>query len=154
MPFRDTLATLRDELAAARSTRLQEAQEADTESEQTRSELLELVDCFGDFVGAAQLLEDMNAILLAGGGNLKVIFMYWEKDDELVETVVRLDEEYDESSAGAVLTLSWKEDGERAIEVEVGDFVDYVMVNGVEIPPKREDLEKALLKAFREELEI
>ena len=162
MAFRDTLTNLRDELAAARAQRLQETQEVDTGSEQTRSELLELVDCFGDFLGAAQLLEDMNSILLAGSGNLKILFIYWEEEDdwedeedELEETtftVVRLSEEYDEDSEGAVLTLSWEEGGERAIEIEVGDRVSYLMVNGVEIPPKREDLEKAIVEAFQMEL--
>ena len=158
MAFRDTLTNLRDELAAARAQRIQETQELDTESEQTRSELLELVDCFGGFLGAAQLLEDMNAILLAGSGNLKILFTYSEEEDDEQEettfTVVRLNEEYDEDCEGAVLTLSWEEDGERAIEIEVGDAVDYLMVNGVEIPPIREDLEKALIETFQKELEL
>ena len=87
MAFRDTLTNLRDELAAARAQRLQETREADTEAEQTRSETLEIVDCFGGFLGAAQLLEDMNAILMAGSGNLKILFTYLEEEeDELEET--------------------------------------------------------------------
>ena len=52
--------------------------------------------------------------------------------------------------------VSWDEDGEREIAVEVVIAEDGVslQVNGIDIRQTREALEAGLLEAFRDELEL
>lgn len=155
MAFRDTLATLRDELAAARSTRLQEAREADAQLEQSRAALRQLAAR----LEITPLLEEMNAILLNGNGSLET-FVSWEADDaddDLDDpgfNLVSLEPDGGEVPEGICISLSWEEDGECAIDVELADADPSLMVNGVAIRPEREALEQALIVAFREELEL
>lgn len=156
MAFRDTLITLRDELAAARAQRLQEAAAEAAELEAVRGKLLERAEA----LGIAPLLAELNAVLLNGRG---VIRRYDSWDEEPEDSggdpgfnLVSLDGEEDELEE-ICLTLSWEEDGDRAIEVELGleeedDF--YLMVNGVGIRQEAAALEQALVEAFREELEL
>ena len=157
MTFRDTLTTLRDELAAPRARRLQEAAAEDAELEAIRAKLRELAES----LQITQLLAEVNAVLLAGQGSIDR-FNSWETaaDDDPDEpgfNLLSLNGDEEEELEEICLTLSWEEDGERAIEVELGMEEEdsfYLMVNGVAIRPEREALEQALIVAFREELEL
>ena len=158
MAWRDTLTNLRDELAEARAQRLREAQEEDAEAEKLRASLRELAAS----LEIAQLLADVNAILLQGNGALETFVSWEEGDDEAEEpgfNLVSLNDADDEADdvEEICLTLSWEEDGERAIEIELGieeEDTAYLMVNGVPIRQEREALERAVVAAFREELEL
>ena len=157
MAFRDTLTNLRDELAAARTRRLQEAAAEDAELEALRAKLRELAES----LQITQLLAEVNAVLLAGQGSIDR-FNSWDEEtdadvDEPGFNLLSLNGDEEEEPEEICLTLSWEEDGERAIEVELGleeEDSFYLMVNGVAIRPEREALEQALIVAFREELEL
>ena len=157
MAFRDTLTNLRDELAAARAQRLQEAAAEDAELEAARENLRALAES----LQIAQLLEELNAILLGGQGVIHR-FNSWDEeaadaDDESGFNLVSLDAEEEDDLEEICVTLSWEEDGERAIEVELGveeEDTFYLMVNGVSIRQEPAALERALVEAFREELEL
>ena len=157
MAFRDTLTNLRDELAAARAQRLQEAAAEDAELEAARENLRALAES----LQIAQLLEELNAILLEGRGVIHR-FNSWDEetadaDDESGFNLVSLDAEEEDDLEEICVTLSWEEDGERAIEVELGveeEDTFYLMVNGVSIRQEPAALERALVEAFREELEL
>jgi hypothetical protein len=64
----------------------------------------------------------------------------------------------DDVESGDVITtvLSWDEGEEMEIVVDLGlsDDGTYLQINGVEIRPERAALERALIEAFREELEL
>ena len=157
MAFRDTLTNLRDELAAARAQRLQEAAAEDAELEAARENLRALAES----LQVAQLLEELNAILLDGRG---VIHRFNSWDEEAADTdeesgfnLVSFDAEEEDDLEEICVTLSWEEDGERSIEVELGveeEDTFYLMVNGVAIRQERAALERSLIEAFREELEL
>jgi len=157
MAFRDTLTNLRDELAAARAQRLQEAAAEDAELEAARENLRALAES----LQIAPLLEELNAILLEGRGVIHR-FNSWDEetadaDDESGFNLVSLDAEEEDDLEEICVTLSWEEDGERAIEVELGveeEDTFYLMVNGVSIRQEPAALERALVEAFREELEL
>ena len=76
-------------------------------------------------------------------------------DDELGRDDLEADVEDDDEEAITNI-LSWDEDGDREIAVEI--ILDEegvsLQVNGVEIRPEREALEQALVEAFRDELEL
>lgn len=157
MAFRDTLTNLRDELAAARAQRLQEAAAEDAELEAARENLRALAES----LQIAQLLEELNAILLDGRGVIHR-FNSWEEeaadaDEESGFNLVSFDAEEEDDLEEICVTLSWEEDGERSIEVELGveeEDTFYLMVNGVAIRQERAALERSLVEAFREELEL
>ena len=159
MAFRDTLTNLRDELAAARAQRLQEAAAEDAELEAVREKLRDLAES----LRIAPLLEELNAVLLSGQGVIHRLTS-WEEETEEEDAaaepgfnLVSLDGEDEDDLEEICLTLSWEEDGERAIEVELGleeEDSFYLMVNGVAIRPERAALEQYLVEAFREELEL
>ena len=157
MAFRDTLTNLRDELAAARAQRLQEAAAEDAELEAARENLRALAES----LQIAQLLEELNAILLDGRGVIHR-FNSWDEetadaDEESGFNLVSFDAEEEDDLEEICVTLSWEEDGERSIEVELGveeEDTFYLMVNGVAIRQERESLERSLVEAFREELEL
>lgn len=157
MAFRDTLTNLRDELAAARAQRLQEAAAEDAELEAARENLRALAES----LQIGPLLEELNAILLEGRGVIHR-FNSWDEetadaDDESGFNLVSLDADEEDDLEEICVTLSWEEDGERAIEVELGveeEDTFYLMVNGVSIRQEPAALERALVEAFREELEL
>ena len=105
-----------------------------------------------DELGISALLEDMNAVLLDGAGQVETI-VSWEEDEE--EIVIEGEEDDEEGDAIAAI-LSWDEGGEREIAIDVGisENGNYLKVNEVYIRPERDALEAALLQAFRDELEI
>ena len=156
MTWRDTLLDLRDELAETRAQRLRQTQEENTEAERVRGVLNQLVDS----LQIPQLLTELNEILLEGKGNLET-FISWEEEDEDDEpekgfNLVSLNEEQEELDE-IYMSLTWEENDERTIEVEVGNSEDeglYLMVNGVSIRHEQAALEQALVVAFREELDL
>ncbi len=155
MAWRDTLTNLRDELAEARLRRLRQVQEEDARIEQSRVELRKQATS----LGIAQLLTDVNTILLAEGGTLETFVSWEEASDEYQDLGLNLlnqDDDGDDEAEEICFALSWEEDGERTIEIELGlaEDASYLMVNGVETRPERTALERAVVEAFREELEL
>ncbi len=155
MAWRDTLTNLRDELAEARLRRLRQVQEEDARIEQSRVELRKQATS----LGIAQLLTDVNTILLAEGGTLETFVSWEEASDEYQDLGLNLlnqDDDGDDEGEEICFALSWEEDGERTIEIELGlaEDASYLMVNGVETRPERAALERAVVEAFREELEL
>ena len=159
MAWRDTLTDLRNELADTRAQRLRQSKAEDAEAERARGVLSQLVDS----LQIPQLLTELNEILLEGKGNLET-FISWEEEDGEDEgnepekgfNLVSLNEEQEELDE-IYMSLTWEENDERTIEVEVGNSEDeglYLMVNGVSIRHEQAALEQALVVAFREELDL
>ena len=158
MAWRDALRELTEELADVRAQRQERAAAEDAELAKARDELTGLAQN----LDVAALLTEINATLLEGKGQIEAI-LSWEAggdddqdDDDLElfgpETYADPDEEEDVASS----VLTWDEDGDREIAVEVimSDDGISLQVNGVEVRPEREALEAALVEAFRDELEL
>ena len=149
MAWRDTLGRLREELADVRAERQRQAAAEYAEIQQQREELSSLATS----LGLNQLLNEMNATLLNGAGDIETI-VSWdapaEDDDDDVE-----DQEEEEADLIATI-LTWDEAGEREIAVDLGLGEDgtYLQVNGVDIRLEAGALEQALVEAFRDELEL
>lgn len=157
MAWRDTLQSLRQELADVRSTRRQRVAEEDAELDRERQELTEMART----LGISELLTEMNATLLDGSGKLETVVAWADDtpDNEIVPAVVALggSDQDDEEEADVISTfLSWEEGDELEIVVDLGlsDEGTYLQINGIEIRLEREALEKGLLDAFRDELDL
>ena len=157
MTWRDTLLDLKQELAEVRSVRKQRVAEEDAELARERQELIELART----LGISELLSEMNAALLDGGGEIETIVAWDDQDqaDELEPAFVALGgTDVDDAEGNDVITtlLSWDESGDLEIVVDLGlsDEGTYLQINGIEIRPEREALEKGLVEAFRDELEL
>ncbi len=153
MAWRDTLRGLRDELAEIRAQRRRERQADEEEQQAQRLELARI----GESLGLTSLLQEMNSVLLDGQGQVENISSWEEeKEEDPDESLLMLDnlEELEESDyINAILT--WEEDGEREIVVDLG-FGEQgmsLLVNGVDIRLEQEALERALVEAFRQQLE-
>ncbi len=155
MAWQDTLNGLRDELAEVRAERQRQAQAAEAERQRQREELGKLAET----LGVAQLLNEMNSVLLRGQGKVEMLSS-WENGEEFedVEDPSALLEDLGgEEEADVISTvLIWEEDGEREIAVDLGfaDQGSFLQVNEVDIRPEQQALEQALVEAFREELEL
>ena len=157
MAWRDTLVALRDELAEVRAQRRQRAAAEEAQSQQDRQELSRLASA----LRITEILSEMNAALLEGQGDVETA-LSWESPQEDQDggdgdELGMADEVNDEDEGDVLATvLTWEEDGEREIAVEVllasGEIS--VQVNGVEIRPEQDALEQALVEAFRDELEL
>ena len=154
MAWRDTLRGLRDELAEIRAQRQRERQADEEEQQAQRLELGRI----GESLGLTGLLQEMNSVLLNGQGEVENISSWEEENEEDPdESLLMLDnlEELEESDyINAILT--WEEDGEREIVVDLG-FGEQgmsLLVNGVDIRLEQEALERALVEAFRQQLEL
>ena len=154
MAWRDTLRGLRDELAEIRAQRQRERQADEEEQQAQRLELGRI----GESLGLTGLLQEMNSVLLNGQGEVENISSWEEETEEDPdESLLMLDnlEELEESDyINAILT--WEEDGEREIVVDLG-FGEQgmsLLVNGVDIRLEQEALERALVEAFRQQLEL
>ena len=154
MAWRDTLRGLRDELAEIRAQRQRERQADEEEQQAQRLELGRI----GESLGLTGLLQEMNSVLLNGQGEVANISSWEEETEEDPdESLLMLDnlEELEESDyINAILT--WEEDGEREIVVDLG-FGEQgmsLLVNGVDIRLEQEALEQALVEAFRMQLEL
>ena len=155
MSWRDNLLRLKEELADVRARRRQRLEEEEAELAQERDELTHR----GQSLGIVELLTEMNATLLDGGGEVETI-VGWDiggPGDTLQPSIVDLDASDDEEPGDVITTvLSWDEGEEMEIVVDLGisDDGTYLQINGVEIRPERAALERALIEAFREELEL
>ncbi len=154
MAWRDTLRGLRDELAEIRAQRQRERQADEEEQQAQRLELARI----GESLGLTGLLQEMNSVLINGQGEVENISSWEEENEEEPDdSLLMLDnlEELEESDyINAILT--WEEDGEREIVVDLG-FGEQgmsLLVNGVDIRLEQEALERALVEAFRQQREL
>ena len=153
MVWQDMLILLRDELAGLRAERQRGAAEEASEKLRDRQELAALAGS----LGIAGMLSDMNATLLNGRGDVETI-VSWETDDDLDEEEEgpeSRDTEDDEEGDAVTNLLSWEEDGDREIAVDLiwDGEATFLQVNGIEIRQERGAVEQALVEAFRDELE-
>ena len=156
MAWRDNLVELREQLAAARAERMKLANEENAERDQVRKQLTDLVSS----LQVSSLLQEMNSVMLEGKGKIET-YLSWE--DAEVEEGPESDVSFfnsldskEEDLEVISLVLTWEEDGEREVDVDVGDSDDglYIQVAGVEIRQEQPALEAALAEAFRAELEL
>jgi len=154
MVWRDTLRELRDELAEIRAQRQREMQAEEKAQQAQRLELTRIAES----LGLTGLLQEMNSVLLNGQGEVENISSWEEEEeedpDESSLVPGNLEELEDSDYVNAILT--WEEDGEREIVLDLG-FGEQgmsLLVNGVDIRLEQEALEKALVEAFRQQLEV
>ncbi len=154
MAWRDTLRGLRDELAEIRAQRRREMQADEEEQRVQRLELGRIAES----LGLTGLLQEMNSVLINGQGEVENISSWEEETEEDPdESLLMLDnlEEPEESDyINAILT--WEENGEREIVLDLGfgEKGMSLLVNGVDIRLEQEALERALVEAFRQQLEL
>ena len=146
MPWRDSLLQLKDELTSARATRLERLEAFDRQVAAERAELL----ARHESLGISVLLAEMNEVLLDGKGEVETT-VEWEtgEDEELLEL--------EDDAADVISTvLSWDEGEELEVMVDLVMLDEglSLMVNGIQIRQDRDALERALLSAFREQLEL
>ena len=155
MPWRDTLQSLQSELAQVRDERLSLAREEAATRQDQRDQITNLASS----LRIAELVGDMNAVLLQGKGTIET-YSSWDppsEESDQTSDLLGLDDDGDEDDADYISSiLSWEEDGEREIAVDLGISEEgvYLQVNELEIRPEQEALEQALLAAFREELQV
>jgi len=154
MAWRDTLQGLRDELAEIRAQHQRERQADEAEQQAQRLELARIAES----LGLSDLLQEMNSVLLNGQGQVENISS-WEEEkeedlDELLPMLDNLEELEDSDYINAILT--WEEGGEREIVLDLGfgERGMSLLVNGVDIRLEQEALERALVEAFRQQLEL
>jgi len=154
MAWRDTLRGLRDELAEIRAQRQRDRQADEAEQQAQRLEMARVADS----LGLSSLLQEMNSVLLNGQGEVEYISS-WEEEmeedpDESLLQLDALEELENEDYINVILT--WEEDGEREIVLDLGfgEPEMPLLVNGVDIRLEQEALEQALLEAFRMQLEL
>ena len=146
MPWRDSLEKLKTELTQARATRMQRLEEYDQEVAAEREELLSRQES----LEITALLTEMNNILLDGQGEVETT-VEWETGEE-EEALI-----YDDEAADVITTaLTWDEGEELEVVVELAmlDQGVSLMVNGVQIRQDRNALERSLIDAFREQLQL
>ena len=145
MPWRDSLAQIKAEMTEARATRMARMEAYDREVAAEREQLLALQQS----LEIAALIADMNDVLLDGQGQAETV-VEWETEDD--------DQAFDDDDAADVITtaLTWDEGEELEITVELVMLDEGValMVNGIQIRHDRGALERALLDAFREQLQL
>ncbi len=156
MAWQDTLQSLQTELAEVRAERLRQAKIEEGERQSERQRLVDLATS----LEINQLIEDMNQVLLRREGSVEV-YSSWDppedKPGDDLEILRLADDEDDEDDADYIsAVLTWDEDGEKEIAVDLGLSEEglYLQINGIDIRPEREALEQALLEAFREELQV
>ena len=154
MAWRDTLRELRDDLAEIRAQRQTQRQGDEAEQQAQRLELASI----SESLHLTGLLQEMNSVLLNGQGQVENISSWEEeKEEDLDESLLTLDgleEPEDEDYINVVLT--WEEDGEREIVLDLGfgEPEMSLLVNGVDIRLEQEAVEQALVEAFRMQLEL
>lgn len=155
MAWHETLVELREELAEMRADRNQRAAAYEAELQEVRAAMSRLADT----LGISSLLSEMNTTLLDGQGAVETV-VSWESSGDAAGDEDEDDEGDDPEDRNGedVITtvLSWEEDGEREIAVEVVATEEGIslQVNGVEIRGEREALEQGLVESFRDELEV
>ena len=151
MTWRETLSDLKDELAQARLDRQKYLEEVEAERKSQQDQLYQLATS----LGVTELLDDMNAILIGGQGRVETETSWDAPDEEDEDDLMVLDDDEDELRYIATY-LSWDEDGEREIAVDLGFSEEgiYLQVNEADVRTDRQALERALIQAFRDELQI
>ena len=146
MAWRDSLEQLKAELTQARATRMERLEAYDQEVAAEREELLSRHDS----LNITSLVLEMNEVLLDGQGEVETT-VEWETGEEEEELV------YDDETADVIsTTLSWDEGEELEVAVELAMLDEGIslMVNGVQIRQDPGALERALIDAFREQLQL
>ena len=146
MAWRDSLEQLKAELTQARATRMERLEAYDQEVAAEREELLSRHDS----LNVTALVLEMNEVLLDGQGEVETT-VEWETGEEEEEPI------YEDETADVISTaLSWDEGEELEVVVELAMLDEGVslMVNGVQIRQDRNALERALIDAFREQLQL
>ena len=146
MAWRDSLEQLKAELTQARANRMERLEAYDQEVAAEREELLSRHES----LNITALVLEMNDILLDGQGEVETT-VEWETGEEEEEPI------YDDETADVISTaLSWDEGEELEVVVELAMLDEGVslMVNGVQIRQDRNALERALIDAFREQLQL
>jgi hypothetical protein len=158
MAWRDTLQSLQTELAAVRAERGRQSKLEEEARQDQREQLAEMAQS----LGIAQLIQEMNSVLLAGAGQVEA-YSSWDEPEpgpdrgpEADLDILRLDGPDDEEADYVSTVLTWDENGECEIAVDLGFAEDgiYLQVNEIDIRLEREALELALVEAFREELQV
>lgn len=155
MAWLDTLQALKTQLDDTRRQRKEQASEAEKQRRVQREELSQIAES----LGIASLVADMNRVLLQDSGTLDS-YSSWEPSQETSPSPLPMlagDDEDDEEEADYISAeLTWDEDGEREIAVDLGIGEDgvYLQVNGIDTRLEREALEQALIEAFRDELQV
>ena len=146
MPWRESLLQLKEELTQVRASRLERLQALDREIAGEREQLLSLQES----LDISAVLAEMNEVLIDGQGEVDTTVEWETEDDE--------DSPDLEDDAADVITtsLSWDEGEELEILVDLVMLDEGIslIVNGVQVRQDRDALERALLNAFREQLEI
>ena len=146
MSWRDSLQLLKNEMISARVSRLQRLEALGHQILAERAEL----HARQASLQIAALLTEMNEVLLDGRGQVEIT-VEWEARD--VEDMFE-----DEGDMADVITsaLTWDEGEELEVVVELVMLDDglSLMVNGIQIRQDQDALQKALIGAFREQLEI
>ena len=146
MAWRDSLEQLKSELTDARASRMERLESFDQEVAAEREELLNRHDS----LNITSLVLEMNEVLLDGQGEVETT-VEWETGDEEEDPI------YDDEAADVISTaLSWDEGEELEILVELAMLDEGIslMVNGIQIRQDRNALERALIDAFREQLQL
>ncbi len=157
MTWRETLEGLKQELTDVRAVRQRRAEEDETGLQNERDDL----STMSQDLGVDELLAEMNATLLDGKGEIETI-VGWESsgDDPDLDGGISMNgdepDEDDEDTDVITTVLSWEEGGEMEITVDLGlsDEGIYLQINEIEIRPERDALEKGLVEAFRDELDL
>ena len=145
MPWRDSLLQLKEEMSTARASRLERLEAFDRQVAAERGELLARQES----MQIAALVAEMNEVLLDGQGQVETT-VEWETESE-----DRFEGEDD--MADVISTaLTWDEGEELEVLVELVMLDDglTLLVNGMQIRQDSDALQRALLNAFREQLEI
>ena len=146
MAWRDSLEQLKAELTQARATRMERLAAYDQEVAAEREELLSRQES----LDITALLTEMNQVLLSGQGEVETT-VEWETGEDEEELI------YEDEAADVITTaLTWDEGEELEVVVELAMLDEGVslMVNGVQIRQDRNALERALIDAFREQLQL
>ena len=157
MTWRETLEGLKQELTDVRAVRQRRVVEDEAGLQKERDDL----STMAEDLGVDDLLAEMNATLLDGKGEIETI-VGWESsgDDPDLDGGISMNggepDEDDENTDVITTILSWEEGGEMEIAVDLGlsDEGIYLQINEIEIRPEREALEKGLVEAFRDELDL
>ena len=146
MPWRESLLQLKDELTAGRAARLERLEILDRQVAAEREELLARQES----LQITPMVTELNEVLLGGQG-LVEITVEWDTDEE--EDRI----EGEDDMADVISTaLTWEEGEELEILVELVMLDDglALLVNGGQIRQDQDALQRALVNAFREQLEI
>jgi hypothetical protein len=151
MSWRETLSHLREELAQARLERQRYLEQVEAERRSQQEQLSDLAAS----LAITRLLDEMNAILVGGKGRVETETS-WDTPDEGEEDPLALLEDGEDELRYITTFLSWDEDGEREIAIDLGFSEEgiYLQVNEVDVRADRQALEQALVQAFRDELQL